>query len=444
MGEPVYIHGLRVDSFMKVALVEMKLDGPGLVAVSGQNAQGKSSLLTAIMAALGGKSALPEKPVRDGADHAEVDVDLGDKVVRLRVTPDRRSVLSVEAKDGAKYASPQALLNAIVGDLAFDPLVFATMEPKRQAETLRKLAGLDTEKLEANRARLFAERTHVNRLVKDAEAQLAAMPEVEGPDVEVSVADIAKRLRIATEEDARVADLKRKEEKAVAELNDIGRQIIALQERQMKGAQYLGSIQAQIRDAAPSAVPGITAELEGAEGVNKLVAAKRARAEKYADVVAKVKAADDLTDQIGALDAQKHDALAAAKFPLEGLGVDGDTVTFGGIPLAQASTAERLKVCLSIAAALNPALRVLLVRQGNDLDDANLRIVADFARDRGLQILVERIHSDQMPGVEIVAGRVAGAEVAPAKEPAPVTSITKKRKRTEAAMSRRPGDPEAA
>ena len=112
--EAVYLHGLRVENFLRCELVEIAIDGPGLTLITGENAQGKSSVLKAIIAALGGTKVLPDRPVREGAAQADVELDLGDKLVHLRVKPDRTATLTVTAKDGSSvYKSPQRLLDAL-------------------------------------------------------------------------------------------------------------------------------------------------------------------------------------------------------------------------------------------------------------------------------------------------------------------------------------------
>ncbi|NGZ99664.1 hypothetical protein G5V59_02720 [Nocardioides sp. W3-2-3] len=50
----------------------------------------------------------------------------------------------------------------------------------------------------------------------------------------------------------------------------------------------------------------------------------------------------------------KADALAKATFPVDGLGFDDDGVTYQGVPFAQASSAEQIRVSLAMAMSLNP------------------------------------------------------------------------------------------
>jgi len=65
---------LRAENFKRLQAVEIHPDG-AVIEVRGRNGQGKSSLLDSICAALGGADVAPKKPIREGADRAEIVVD---------------------------------------------------------------------------------------------------------------------------------------------------------------------------------------------------------------------------------------------------------------------------------------------------------------------------------------------------------------------------------
>jgi DNA repair exonuclease SbcCD ATPase subunit len=443
---PIYIHGLKAQDFMKLELVEVKLDGAGVTVISGNNAEGKSSLLRAIMAALGGKEALPQQPVRRGAKKSEIEVDLGDRVVKLKVREDRSATLTVEGKDGAVFRSPQALLNEMVGKLAFDPLEFLARE-KDQAATLRKLVGIDTTALDAERQRVFDARTGVNRECKLLDAQLDGMaptpeppPPPQPPEpaavAKVSVADLSQRHKQAVATIAENGRLRHAAEVAFRELAQLEHEEADLVARLEEVRAIRKDAEARHAQRAAVAeqlvdpdVAGIEAQLQAAEHDNaeaQAVAEAYARAEaayeralqaniasvqarnaKEAETRAKHNEAGRLTARLEQIDEQKTALLAESKFPCAGLGIDGETVTYNGLPLKQASTGEQLSVCLAVAAALNPRLRVLLVRQGNDLDQARMRQLAEWALANGYQVLLERVAGDTPIGIVIESGKVA-------------------------------------
>src|SRR5690606_34719409 len=115
-----------------------------------------------------------------------------------------------------------------------------------------------------------------------------------------------------------------------------------------------------------------------------------------------------LTEKIAGLDKAKATALASATFPVEGLGVDESGVTFRGVPFAQASSAEQIKVAAAMAMAANPKLRVIRIMDGSLLDDANLTAIAELAKEKDFQVWVERVGDPGPMGVLIEDGMVKG------------------------------------
>ena len=102
----------------------------------------------------------------------------------------------------------------------------------------------------------------------------------------------------------------------------------------------------------------------------------------------------ELTKKLEQLDADKAAKLQGAKFPVAGLGLTDDGVTFEGLPLAEVSASVQLRVSIAIGLALNPTLKVLLIRNGNLLDDDSLKLVAEQAAEAGAQVWMEYVTSD--------------------------------------------------
>lgn len=92
------------------------------------------------------------------------------------------------------------------------------------------------------------------------------------------------------------------------------------------------------------------------------------------------------------------------------------TVTFGNgvvlyqdIPLDQCSSAERLRVSVSIGLAMNPKLKVLLIRDGSLLDEDNLQMIATMAEKADAQVWIERVGDGEECSVVIEDGQVRDA-----------------------------------
>jgi len=440
MSKTQQIVSLEVENFKRVKAVRL-VPNAGVTTVSGRNGQGKSSTLDAIEAALGGKDAAPSKPIRRGAESSRIVLETTDYIV-VRTFKGETSKLEVKSKDGAKFSSPQAILDALLGDLSFDPLDFTRRSPKEQAELLRKLAGLDFTSLDASRAQTFENRTEVNREVKRLDGELSGVAfHADAPSAEVSSADLVAELNRANAAHAEVqsafaradaghAEAKRLRGRASDGTAQIDRLRQEIEDRLAKVAEYEAAVvcladeaKAQegaadaISDEATSAttllpdVSEIEARIAGADAIN----AKVRENARHADVTAKLAAAkakaDEMTARLARIDAEKAEALASASFPLAGLSIDADGATLNGLPFEQASQAEQLRASISIGAALHPRLRVVLVRQGAFLDDDALALVAKVAEEQRLQVIVERVGKGDSMGVTIEDGEILAAEV---------------------------------
>jgi recombinational DNA repair ATPase RecF len=79
------ILGFVAENYKKLRIVEITPKGR-IVQITGKNGQGKTSVLDAIWSALVGAKAIPEKPVRKGADKARIKIDLGELIVRRDIS----------------------------------------------------------------------------------------------------------------------------------------------------------------------------------------------------------------------------------------------------------------------------------------------------------------------------------------------------------------------
>lgn len=404
---------LKAENFKRLLAVEIK-PGEGLVQITGRNQQGKSSILDAVFAAFGGGEAIPGKPIRKGAAKAEIFVDVGDIRVTRRFT-EKGTTLLVENREGLRYTSPQAILDELVGKLTFDPLDFLRMKEKEQAATLRELAGLDTTGLDAERATAYAQRTEANRRAKSAAALADAMPHHDdAPKDLVSTAELVQRYRASRESNAanqkKIDELKRLDAlvaDAAKAVEDLKRRLATAEAHSARCIEARNTAAEEASGLAWVDLSAIETEMEQAEVVNRKVAANQKRAEAIGNAKKLADEAAKLGKTIDAIDANKAAMLADAKMPIEGLAVDGDVVTFGGIPLAQASSAEKIRISLAISAALNPKLRVVMIRDGSLLDDESLAEVSAWAEANDMQVLCERVaNGAEAVGIVIEDGQV--------------------------------------
>jgi len=96
-----------------------------------------------------------------------------------------------------------------------------------------------------------------------------------------------------------------------------------------------------------------------------------------------------------------------SKLPIQGLTFDSDTLYYNDIPFTdQSSSAEQLRVSVAMGFAINPQLKILLIRDGSLLDSDNLKMIAEMAEKEGGQLWVERVGEGKECQVIIEDGKV--------------------------------------
>lgn len=171
-------------------------------------------------------------------------------------------------------------------------------------------------------------------------------------------------------------------------------------------------------------VEGVQAQLRKAERLNAQVRENRAYAEAKGKMESLAKASEEMTDTLARLDAEKQARIASAKYPVDGLGFGEDgVVIFGGVPLSQASQAEQIRVSMAIGLALNPELRVVLIRDASLLDARSLALVAEMAEHADAQVWLERVSKADAGAVVLEDGEVIHLDNADVSDDAEVSGL---------------------
>jgi DNA repair exonuclease SbcCD ATPase subunit len=432
--------------FMGIEYVEV-VPKKTVTVIGGRNRQGKTSLLTAIASAIGGKKLCPEKPIRTGEDAAKVSVDLDGDPTKLippitvtreffrKDNGDIDSKLEITTKDGYAAPSPQTLLNDVCGKLGFDPEAFLRMDAKKQADVLRELVGLDFSKLDAEYKRIYDERTSLTREGKSLKGQLdGCKKHDDAPAEEVSITELAGKLKEIHAVNQKNEAERQKLRECEQQIKRVEAQIVESEqrvkelERHLEAArQVLGNFQrmgcdelnkAKEQAAIVNALKDkdtaeVEAQIASAEQTNRKVRENAKHAEIAAAVAAKQAEWKAASERLKAIEAEKQAMRKAAKWPVEGLGYDETGVTYNGVPFAQASSYEQRKIAMGICVALSPALRFAFLRDGSLLDEAGLLEFAELAATNSVQLFVERVGKGAECNIVIEGGEVESVDGVP-------------------------------
>lgn len=419
----------RAENMMRLSVVSITPEGH-LIEITGANAQGKTSVLDSIWIALAGKDAAPDKPIRKGATTARTELKIGplkdgggfltvERTFTARDDGGFNNYLKVKDVNGYEHKSPQKMLDALMGAIGFDPASFMRMDAKQQFAMLRGLVKLDADidALDRKRATIYSERTITNRELENAKARaLTISVPNDLPDDEPDIAEITDRLTLAAQ---RTAEIERHRANLIALGNATNaaadrvaaaREALARAELDLGVAVQQADTASSVVEPAPIDAAAVRVELDNANAVAEGFRKQKAKIEADAAVTTLERQAVAATTTIQEIDDAKKKAISEAKMPVEGLGFEDDTVTFQGLPLAQASAAQQLRVSAAIGAALNPELRVMLCRDGSLLDKAALKALSEFATETDFQIFLERVDESGEIGIVIEDGHVKGQE----------------------------------
>jgi hypothetical protein len=443
---------LAIEDFKRIKIMEIEPDG-STVIIGGRNAQGKSSILDAIYALFWGGKAMPDVPVRKGQKKATIiGVTDDGMTIKRTVTEGGTRSLEITNKDGMSPKSPQAWLDSKLSEFTCDPLAVLRMKPKDQAAELRRIVGVDTTDLDAERAEVYSQRTADGRQLKSLQGALAQMdaPADDCPTEVVSAGLLAGKLEEARElerqrnnaieqsqhhareaEDVdrraahaivsadgkaallkeQIADLKAilaEKEAAITETRKLAAHDAAEYKRE-KVAQEEAAIRFRT-EAEAITIPDTNAirqQLAEVDTINQQVRAAEKYREREAELATAQATVDAHSERIDQIDAERAELLMKADWPIDGLGIDDGSVTFNGVPLDQASQAEQLRVGVGLALAGNPEIKVALVRDGSHLDEESLALLAATVDEAGAQVWVERVGTHDAGAVVIEDGAVA-------------------------------------
>jgi ABC-type lipoprotein export system ATPase subunit len=437
---------LRTENIKNLKVVEIKPDGNAVV-LTGKNGAGKSAVLDSIFVALTGKKL--EQPIREGEARAEINVDLGKYKVR-RIFTAKGERLEVTSAEGAVFKSPQALLDGIIGKLTFDPLAFSTMADRPRRDLLASLVGLDFAELDKRRLELYNERTVKNREIKGGDptayrrdpnaplpleslVQNMAKPSPETPRAEISMAEEIAKVEVLEDKakiygayEREVEDILRYKAKCEEDIAYKHAEIKELQDRIALISDDITKLMGNSRKAQSQAddltMPERISEQQISEARARLREVEKRNIEIRAAVefdgaLAKLDAAKravaKLEEGMMKIDLEKQAKVNAAQFPIPGLGITDEFVTFEGKPFGQLSTGQQIRISTAIAMAMNPEIRVIFIREGSLLDREGFNSVVEMAKEKDYQVWIEKVADAKGVGIYLEAGEIAGQQKLP-------------------------------
>lgn len=407
----IKINRLEIENVKRVKAVQMEPAESGLTIIGGNNTEGKTSVLDAIIWALGGEKYRPSKPGREGSSlppYIRITLNNGFVVERKG----KNSDLKVTDPSGQKAG--QRLLDEFVSQLALDLPKFMDAPPKAKADTLLQVIGVGDQlaELESREGSLYSERVTIGRMA-ERKKKYAEEQEYypDAPDTMVSPSEL---IRQQQEILARNGENQRKRERAA----QLGQQVAAitaeienLRERLAEKESLLDAAKEDCRIATLSAQEledESTAELEKSianiDETNRKVRANLDKAKADEDARDFERQYESLTKQIADVRNQKKALLDSADLPLPGLSIQNGELIYNGQAWDNMSGSERLIVSTAIVRKLNPECGFVLMDKLEQMDLDTLREFGAWLEKEGLQVIATRVGTGEECSIIISDG----------------------------------------
>lgn len=413
-----------------LGIEELAIESPGPVTViSGGNGTGKTSILEAVRAAIGGGH--DATLLRKGAEEGEAVLVLEDGTeIHRRVTAGG-STKNVTHPEMGRIGSPQTFVNGLVDAVSLDPASFLAGDGAARVRMLMEAWPVEvtpdqlqeavgdtyqlpqiqaTNALEAVAAAskaVYDERTGENRTAKEKAATANQL--AEGLPEDAADADEI-RSQVEALEDERDGLIETRDEEVSAARDGFHARKDEIQEA---AAEKIREIErkrdAAIEEARQQAVKDAGAASEKYDGqieelrqeVSTLTersrhAAAHAQTRKTVaqmeqEAAAAKQKSKALTAALGRLDALKGEL--AAEIPIKGVSIVDGEVHIDGIPFPRLNHAKQLETAISLAAKRSGKLGIVCVDGLEALDGETWPKLIAGLEEAGLQAFVTRVTS---------------------------------------------------
>jgi len=424
-----HITAFEVENVKRVKAVALDCTGSELTVIGGDNGQGKTSVLDALMWALGGDRFKPTNPVHTGADEAYIKVTLDNGI-----TVERKGVGASLKVTSATGKGGQALLNEFINPFALNLPKFLQATGIEKAKMLLDAfpeLGKQLQRLNEEYKKAYDDRLSIGRIADQKAKYAEELPfDMTAPDMPLSGAEMAGRLQAALSLNARNDSLRRdagraKEtvdacearqrmtvkrvaelEAALADARSEAAKAFADVERARTSMTAAQATAAQLQDQDTSS---ISKELEQIDSLNARVRANESKKNAEAEAEQLKHQYAEKTAKIEEIRANRLKLLASVNMPLPDLSIDeAGELIYHGQKWDCMSGSEQLQVGTAICAAMNPKCGFVLLDQLETLDLKTLRTFSEWLASRGLQAIGTRVSTGDECSIIIEDGMVKG------------------------------------
>jgi len=417
-----------ITNFKNISSKIVKIDGRSLVII-GSNAIGKSSLIQALLSPLDPKY-VPSKPIKEGEEKGNIQLKIGGQMdgvpktydVAVYFTPANQSGRFVCYNElGEEMKPAKTFLKGLIGQIGFDIFQFLRDKPKEQVEQLKQIAGINFNKINQERQKIYDDRAYINKKISEEEALLKnhgysdsdigkyAKP-IDVAPVKQKINDLGKSIQdysniesgLKSREDKLDAGLKRVSS-ITSEIAELFVRIETLKNEQEQKIKENDSVKEEIAKAkawlGKTVRPDITnlnEELSAAEEHNRHHEKIEQFKKKNIELNGLKTKSEEFTQAIKDIDEKKEKMISESKLPVKGLTFTDESPLYNGLPLedGQINKAKLIEIGARIGMALNPTLKVMFVWDASLLDKDSMSALVKLCDEAGYQLFLEVVNFD--------------------------------------------------
>lgn len=414
----------EIKNFKNIDYREVEFSGRSVV-IAASNQAGKSNFIQAICSPVNA-NYIPLEPIKQGEERGHVIITIGGelhgeeveyKVATYFSQEHKRGRLVLEDKDGTPIkGGEKGILNDIIGDISFDIMEFVRLAKtptgklskdgvRQQIEVLKSIMPKETTKalfdLDTEKTEVYNKRTNSNREIKHWEGMIArsefSQEEIEKYSKKLDVKELSAQIAKAGKTNENIDKSNKflatyEESQAIIkeQIEDLNIKLILNEQQKVKVDNFL------LANPEKIDVEALNTSFENLSDHNTNYDKVKALDESKLMLTTEKKSSDKATERLAAIDIEKKEVFANAKMPVKGLTFDEEQVLYKGLPLAedQLSTSQLIGIGLKIGMALNPNLRLLVIKDGSLLDNKTMAFVLKICADKGYQLLIEKVRHE--------------------------------------------------
>ena len=423
-----------ITNFKNITHKEVELNGRSVMFV-GPNNVGKSSLIQAICSPINSKF-MPLEPIKKGEERAKVEITIGGNlhgeevkyIISSYFSPEHsRGRLVVENEEGAKLSGAKTALQDIIGNIGFDIMDFirlgrtetgkvSSAGVKQQIEILKSLMPKeviqDLYKLDQEKEKIYKERTDINSQIRFLEGNIQnnhfTVEQIELYKEEKKASDISEQIKAGKELNDKIyraneiiAGEAKKTQELSNQVSEIDKEIERLTvikkeilEKEIptllsdveKCKTFVSKKQVVDIEALEASLDDISSHNVNVQKVKSL----KDDQEKLSSE--KIKS-ENITKRLAEIEEQKKKLFSSSALPVKGLEFDEEKVMFNGLPLNedQIPTSQLIAIGLRLGMAMNPNLRLLVIKDGSLIDEKTMNYILQTCEKKGYQIFIEMV-----------------------------------------------------